>query len=82
MSALLNWFMEIIYGLLGKSNINCIYNNSQMSNLVFLMDWAQMSDLDFGLIHQNFFHQKGFIPLSKVPFFLKKWQVVIKFLYL
>ena len=38
MSALLNWFMEIIYGLLGKSNINCIYNNSQMSNLVFLMD--------------------------------------------
>ena len=25
----MNWFMEIIYGLLGKSNINCIYNKTE-----------------------------------------------------
>ena len=24
-----------------------------MFNIAFLMDWAQMADLDFGLIHQN-----------------------------
>ncbi len=26
---------------------------SQESNIAFLLDWAQMSDLDFGLIQQN-----------------------------
>ena len=36
------------------------------------MDLAQMADLD----------QKGFIPLPRVTSSFKKWQVVIKFLYL
>ena len=42
---------------------------SWTSNIGFLMDWAQMSDLDFGLIRQNIsikkasFHYKG-CPLS------------------
>ena len=26
---------------------------SRASNIAFLLDWAQMSDLDFGLIQQN-----------------------------
>jgi hypothetical protein len=26
---------------------------SRLSNIAFLMDCAQMADLDFGLIHQN-----------------------------
>ena len=35
------------------------YNISRTSNIAFLMDWAQISDLDFGLIQQNisiFYH--------------------------
>ena len=34
---------------------------SRMSNIAFLMDWAQMSDLGFGLIHRN-------ITIKKAPF--------------
>ena len=30
----------------------------------------------------EYFHPKGFIPLSRMPSFFEKWQVVIKFLYL
>ena len=29
------------------------YVTSWASNIAFLLDWAQMSDLDFGLIQQN-----------------------------
>ena len=28
-------------------------HKSRTSNIAFLMDWAQISDLDFGLIRQN-----------------------------
>ena len=49
--------------------ISVIKANSRTSNIAFLMDWAQMADLDFGLIQQkNFikkasFHYQG-CPLS------------------
>jgi hypothetical protein len=36
-----------------------------------------MADLDFGLIIRIFPSKKGLIPLSRVPSFFKKWQVVI-----
>ena len=56
------------------------FDLSRMSNIAFLMDWAQMADLEVGLIHQN-------ISTKKASFhyhynFFEKWQVVIKFLYL
>ena len=47
----------------------CIVN-SPTSNTAFLMDWAQMADLDFGLIHQ-----KDFIPLLRVPSFFKNGKL-------
>ena len=34
------------------------YNISQASNIAFLLEWAQISDLDFGLIQQNISTQK------------------------
>ena len=43
-----------------------------MSNIAFLMDWAEIVDLGFGLIHQNIFIKKAFIPLLRVAFFFKK----------
>ena len=55
--------------------------NSRASNIAFLLDIAQMSDLDFGLIQQNISIKKGFIPISRAPSFFQKLQVVIKFLY-
>ena len=57
------------------------YNKSRASNIAFLLEWAQISDLDFGFIPTEYFYQKGFIPISRVPSFFLKWQVVIKFLY-
>ena len=39
------------------------------------MDWAQMSDLDFGLIRQNISIKKA---SSRVPSFFEKWQIEIK----
>ena len=52
------------------SNLSPFWNFiSRTSNIAFLMDWAQMSDLDFGLIRQNIsikkasFHHQG-CPLS------------------
>ena len=56
-------------------------NQSRASNIDFLLDIAQMSDLDFGLIQQNISIKKGFIPISRAPSFFQKLQVVIKFLY-
>ena len=34
-------------------------DKSQASNIAFLLDWAQMLDLDFGLIQQNISIQKA-----------------------
>ena len=52
-----------------------------LTYLVFLMDWAEIVDLDFGLIHQNISIKKGSIPLLRVPSYFKKLQGVMKFLY-
>ena len=52
-------------------------NNSRASNIAFLLEWAQIWDLD----PTEYFYQKCFIPISRVPSFFQKWQVVIKFLY-
>ena len=53
-----------------KSTVSGVFEDlSRMSNIAFLMDRAQMSDLDFGSIHQNIsikkasFHYQG-CPLS------------------
>jgi hypothetical protein len=43
-----------------------------MSNIAFLTDLAETVDLDFGLIHPEYFLQKGFIPLLGVPSFFEK----------
>jgi hypothetical protein len=44
---------------------------SRTSNIAFLLDWAQMLDLDFGLIRQNISKKRGFIPISRVPSFFE-----------
>ena len=49
-------------------NLISLYN-SRASNIAFLLDIAQMSDLDFGLIQQNISIKKGFIPILRAPSF-------------
>ena len=43
-----------------------------MSNIAFLMDWAEVVDLDFGLIHQNMSIKKGLHFIIKSALFLQK----------
>ena len=50
-------------------------NTSWMSNIAFLTDWAQIADLDFGLIHKNISIKEGLIPLLRVPFLKKSSKV-------
>ena len=54
---------------LEKTVVECL------TYLIFLMDWAQIADLDFVLIHQNISIKKDFIPLLRVPSFLKSCKV-------
>jgi hypothetical protein len=52
----------------------CAYS-SQMSNIAFLMDWAQMSDLDFGLIRQNISIKKASFHYQGCPLSLKSGKL-------
>ena len=65
-------FVELLALKMTLKNMNdnwAIKVTSRTSNIAFLMDWAQISDLDFGLIRQNIsikkpsFHYQG-CPLS------------------
>ena len=60
-----------------KNNDSATTLMKEIIKNLFEDDWAQMADLDFGLIIRIFPSKKGLIPLSRVPSFFKKWQVVI-----
>ena len=42
-----------------------VEDTNRKSNIAFLMGWAKIADLYFGLIHQNI-SIKGFIPLGTI----------------
>ena len=44
---------------------------SRMSNIAFFIGWAQMSDLDFGLIRQNISNKKASFQYQGCPLSLK-----------
>ena len=48
---------------------------SRASNIAFLMDWAQMSDLDFGLIRQNISIKKASFHYQGCPLSLKSGKL-------
>ena len=58
----------------GAINIQTV-GNSQTSNISFLMDRAQMSDLDFGLIRQNISIKKASFHYQGCPLFLKSGEL-------
>ena len=49
--------------------------NSRTSNIAFLMDWDQMADLDFGLIHQNVSIKKASFHYQGCPLSLKRGKL-------
>ena len=65
---------------LGKVKAYFVSHISRASNIAFLLDIAQMSDLDFGLIQQNISIKKASFQYQGCSLSFK-WQVVIKFLY-
>ena len=81
-----HWHQEIQQNL--KRSKKCLrtqrQDNSQMSNIVIMNNDRLNSNVGFRFWFNplEYFHQKGFIPLSRVPSFFEKWQVVIKLLYL
>ena len=46
-----------------------------MSNIAFLLDWAQMSDLDFGLINHNIAIKKASFHYQECPLPLKSGKL-------
>jgi hypothetical protein len=48
---------------------------SRTSNIAFLLDWAQMSDLDFGLIRQNISIKKASFQYQGCPLSLKSGKL-------
>ena len=52
-----------------------ISNISRASNIAFLLDWAQMSDLDFGLIRQNISIKKASFHYQGCPLSLKSGKL-------
>ena len=81
-----HWHQEIQQNL--KRAKKCLrtqrQDNSQMSNIVIMNNDRLNSNVGFRFWFNplEYFHQKGFIPLSRAPSFFEKWQVVIRFLYL
>ena len=51
------------------------YNNSRTSNIAFFWEWAQMSDLDFGLIRQNISNKKASFHYQGCPLSLKSGKL-------
>ena len=54
---------------------NFVFYMSWMSNIAFLMDWAQISDLDFGLIRQNTSIKKASFHYQGCPLSLKSGKL-------
>ena len=50
-------------------------NQSRTSNIAFLLDWAQIKDLDFGLIRQNISIKKTSFHYQECPFSLKSGKL-------
>ena len=50
-------------------------HNSRTSNIAFLIGWAQMSDLDFGLIRQNISNKKASFQYQGCPLSLKSGKL-------
>ena len=48
---------------------------SRVSNIAFLLDWAQMSDLDFGLIQQNISIKKASFLYQGCPLSFKSGKL-------
>ena len=48
---------------------------SRVSNIAFLLDWAQMSDLDFGLIQQNISNKKASFQYQGCPLSFKSGKL-------
>ena len=55
--------------------INRMNYISRTSNIDFLMDWAQISDLDFGLIRQNISIKKASFHYQGCPLSLKSGKL-------
>ena len=51
------------------------FDSSRTSNIAFLLDWAQMSDLDFGLIRQNISNKKASFQYQGCPLSLKSGKL-------
>ena len=52
-----------------------IWHTSRTSNIAFLIGWAQMSDLDFGLIRQNISNKKASFQYQGCPLSLKSGKL-------
>ena len=50
-------------------------DTSPTSNIAFLIGWAQMSDLDFGLIRQNISNKKASFHYQGCPLSLKSGKL-------
>ena len=49
-----------------------ILDYSRASNIALLLDWSSKVRFRFWFNPTEYFHQKGFIPLSRVPSFFEK----------
>ena len=50
-------------------------HHSRPSNIAFLLEWAQMLDLDFGLIRQNISFKKAFFQYQGCPLSFKSGKL-------
>ena len=50
-------------------------NKSRASNIAFLLEWAQISDLDFGLIQQNISTKKASFQYQGCPLSFKSGKL-------
>ena len=57
------------------SSSEVFLDTSQASNIAFLLDWAQMSDLDFGLIQQNISIKKASFQYQGCPLSFKSGKL-------
>ena len=68
-------FKKVLKKCENWQKIFLILVTSRTSNIAFLMDWAQMSDLDFGLIRQNISIRKASFHYQGCPLSLKSGKL-------
>ena len=69
------WLWKHCLFVSNSSSQQPVPNYSRTSNIAFLMDWAQMSDLDFGLIRQNISIKKASFHYQGCPLSLKSGKL-------